>query len=137
MKKYFLIAALTIFFNKLNAQANFVGATKELINQEFKENKIINTYSEKDSVNITIAICEFYDIAFYFYKRALNCYQVVLTPKDNNTLNELVAVYNKNYVSINSKQWKAYMNSGRVIDIKLIHYNESDANHFVCTQLTN
>ena len=59
-------------------------------------------------------------VSYCFFDKSTTCNAVAITPKTQGALNYFVEQYNKNYVIIDSMNWRMYSNEGSISAISLV-----------------
>jgi hypothetical protein len=131
MKKPILLL-ITIFgiFTNLAAQAR-LGSTSSAIQTEFSASEYKLESGITDDSVLYIAIEMPRSTVIYYFNKTLICFMTLIFPDDQGALNYYVEQYNKSYVIISAKQWRAYLEEG-IADIDLI-YAEDGVYYFVWT----
>ena len=66
-------------------------------------------------------------VSYCFFDKSTTCNAVAITPTTQGTLNYFVEQYNKNYVIIDSMNWRMYSNDGTISAISLVNNNNGKA----------
>jgi len=114
----------------LFAQAR-LGSTSAAIRSEFaaSEYHLKSGYLEDGTLYITIEVAR--ASVIYYFNKNLFCIMTLIAPDDQGALNYYVELYNKTYVVISAKQWRAYLEEG-IADIELV-YPDGGGFYFIWT----
>lgn len=113
---------LVLFFSivhVIGAQAR-LGSTSKEIRSEFsaKEHGLKSgnfcdgTFYIQITTNLATVI--------YYFDKSMICCMTLIAPDDIGALNYYVELYNKSYVIISSRKWRAYLENG-IADIDLVY----------------
>jgi len=106
-----------------------LGSTATAVKSEFWESSYnLKSGYDKDGDYYIMITTELATVIYYFNSEKV-CYLTAIIPVNQGALNFYVELYNKQYVIINSKQWKMYSDNG-IANIKLI-YPEGGGYYFL------
>ena len=129
MKRVLLILVVIVF--SLNANGQFILSATEKQIRDFLPSK--NFKIEYDTISgmsiyfsgenyDTAKIMSYKDdekIMVFLLGEYGKSYECFLYPKTEEVLNKYVTIYNRDYININSKEWKKYYTDGEILDVKL------------------
>jgi hypothetical protein len=119
MKHCLLSLLFILFISAINAQAR-LGASFTEIKTEFSDSKfsLENGFDKEGDLYISIETLS--SKVIYYFNESKICELTIIIPNNQGALNYYVENYNKQYVIINSTEWKMYSAEG-IASIQLIY----------------
>jgi hypothetical protein len=121
MKK--IIFAIILLFPILCRAQAHLGSTLSEINANYPEKVFKIGYTNEGKKYATVEMA-FGTFAYYFDNQTGLSDFCIQIPDNLNALNAQVEIYNKKYVIVSDKSWKAYLEGGGVMKINLIFDEE-------------
>lgn len=134
MKKFILLLILSVGIlalpQKTFSQAH-LGSSLETIKKMHPDNTFKPNFTTAGVKYVTTDM-NLGLFAYYFNSKGLTdmCVQI---PYDMKCLNAQVEIYNKKYVIVNEKSWKAYLDGGYIMKIELEYDSDNEVYSFVYT----
>lgn len=121
-----------VFINITLFGQSRLGSSASDIKAEFYEKtyKLKAEYDKDNDYSITIETNKA-TVTYYFDKEKI-CTGTAIIPNAQGDLNYYVELYNKQYVIVNSKEWKMYSNEG-IANISLV-YPDGGGYYFLWTR---
>lgn len=130
MKKLFLVfVILAPLFVK--AQAH-LGATVSQVKSNHPDKTFESSYL-KDGVRCLYTEMDLGTFYYYFDKMTGLSNICIQVPKNMAALNAQVEIYNKKYVILSETKWKAYLDEGGIINIRLEYSEDLKSYIFIYT----
>ena len=117
MKKLLLLVTFITVFTIISKAQSRIGYTPSQIKAEF----YYYTWSSGYTTDGTYYIYTTYTrgLLIHYFNSSMICYSTLLKPNTVGDLNYYVELYNKQYVIVSDKSWKAYLDNGSIVNISL------------------
>lgn len=126
MKKLIIILMLSLPI-VASSQA-MIGSSANKIRATYPEKTFKTDYTKSGNKYISAT---FNDVTFCYYLDENNIStDCMAIPKYISGVNSLVERYNGIYTIISSKEWKAYLANGEIMNIKLFYSKENEISYF-------
>jgi hypothetical protein len=128
MKK--LLQVIFLFFPLLCSAQAHLGQSLSGLKMEYPDRVFKIEYAE-DGTKFTTAKHPLGTFLYYFDKETDLTFMCMQIPNDLQALNTQVEIYNRKYVIVSESSWKAYLDGGNTMKIKLIYSEELGTYYFV------
>ena len=123
--------AILIFtlFSLFSYSQSRIGFSKTEIKSEFSHYDYTSGITDDGTEYLQIKAVQSYNI--YYFNDYGFCYAVAIFPRTQGDLNSFVQDYNSKYVIVSDSEWKAYVNKGGILSIKLFYDEDIQASFFI------
>lgn len=109
--KYLISVAFVLYSFISNQAQSRIGSSFRAIKEEFPMSKFNIDFKELTDTSCVYAVKEQSVISIYLFDK-LECTATFIIPQNSIILKSYLEDYNKRYVIISDKKWKAYLGNG-------------------------